>query len=391
MSSRGGRIVALLSALGGTVVGVGACTVPVALPGVTSGDASTGSPPGSTDDGSPPDVNDSDAAPSSDRPSTPAPRDGSEREVSCEPRTRTFDYRIERPQVIIAVNRSISMLMTMFGTERMRDAVRDELVPVLATLEGGIEFGYSEFPAHATCNQASGCCASDVLLGPSPRRSLDIEKQLTCLKGATGCFEAPPDAPIGEALAKIRTFAVTMIDAGSDVFALVITDGAPSCAGDPNPCDSASTAAARLLNSVAGKTIVLGVGDGARPGNVCLDNLARAGGLGRQGSPAYPWAGDPSVLRTRIEEALAPVKALTCRLTPTGDSGTASVNVLVGDQRLPRDTTGKEGWNFDPPGSDDIRFYGSACDALLAGATTRDEIVVQQTCTKCQGMPLTCP
>jgi hypothetical protein len=285
----------------------------------------------------------------------------------------------------------MSMLMNMFGTKRTRDAVRDELIPVLADLEGGIEFGYSEFPAHSTCSQISGCCASGVLLRPSTLRALDIDKQLSCPKGATGCFEAPADAPIGDALAQIRTFFAPMVDAGTDLFVVVITDGAPSCMADPTACDDASTAATRLLNTVAARTIVIGVGDGAKPGNMCLDNLAKAGGLARQASPPYSWAADPTVLRAQIEEALAPIKALTCRLTPTGASGTENVSVFVHGQRLARDTTGKEGWNFDPPGSDEIRFYGSACDGIRSAATARFEIVVQQRCTKCTGMPLACP
>jgi hypothetical protein len=391
MRSSAGRCSAPLAALGGAAALLCACTVVVPLEGVSAGDG------GISDAEEPaPDLAGKDA------PGGPAmadsgagPRDAGGSEAgpaACEPHFRRIDYRIERPQVLLTVSRSMSMLMKMFGPKRLRDAVRDELFAVIVDQEGGIEFGLSEFPAQGMCTQTSGCCASGVLQRPSAINAKDIERQLMCPKTGTSCFEAPPDAPIGDALAQIRAFYNPMVDPSTDVFVVVITDSAASCMADPTACDSAKAEAARLYNSLSIKTIVLGVGEAAKAGNTCLDDLARAGGVAKQGSPAYAAAADPGHLKAAIQEALAPVTALTCRLrTPSVINTTDSiVGVWADGMRLQRDPTGKEGWNFDPPGSDTIRFYGAACDALRAGFTSRGEIEVQQRCMRCNGKVM-CP
>ena len=167
-----------------------------------------------------------------------------------------------------------------------------------------------------------------------------------------------------------------------------------SCqAADPMACDAASEAS-QLFNLARARTIVLAVGDEAKS-NACLESLAMAGQLSRAGmTRATPGRRNPGELRKQVEEALLPVKQETCRITLTVSPGkTDGMVVAVNGHDLTRDPTGKDGWNFEPAGSTDIRLYGSACERVQAGFTQENEIRVWQPCMRCNGPngPIQCP
>jgi hypothetical protein len=393
MRSRG-RVLALLTAIGGVAAVSGACTEMIPLPrGATPGDDATvpvvvtshEQDAAEPDGGSTADAGAiSEVGPSS-------PTDAGD-DASCSKVWLKQSFDLQRPQLVIAFDRSQSMMTKMFGNKRRRDAVRDELMPVLRNLEGGVEFGYTEFPMRGACNPATTCCASKVILQPSADNAFGIEKQLSCTTAGPTCLESPAARPVADVLAHVRDFFTPTFDPDKESFVLVVTDGAPSScvAGDPMACDAASEAT-QLFNLTKARTIVLAVGEEAKS-NACLDSLAMAGQLPRPSTtPPYAWAADAAELRKVVEEALLPVKDETCRITLTVSPGnTDHMDLTVNGRSLTRDPAGKEGWNFDPVGTTDIRLYGSACERVQAGFTQENEIRVWQLCARCNGS-IVCP
>jgi hypothetical protein len=386
-----GGFVGLTAALGAAAA-FSACTVTVPLTGVSSEEDAAAQPPA-------PSARDTGVADASESPpdALVARDSGGGEMVSCESRDVWLDpYSMERPQMFVAVGRSLSMLMKTFGTKHLRDAVRDELVPALGDLEGGVRFGYLEFPAHGACNPAAACCSSGIVLFPSTYRAGDILAQLTCPKGApaSACFEAAPDNPIADALVQVRIYKNRMVDSSnSQSFVLLITDGSASCGSSTTSCDDAVAEATRLNDTLGIATIVVGVGDGAKPPNPCLEKLAQAGmgPMRPAGMPAYIAVSQPSDLKPAIKEALAPLLPYTCRLVPTGRGAVNGITVFFHNQVLTQVKDSPEGWwEFDAPNSEAIRIHGKACDSLRAGFKGAAEVDVQQRCMRCNGRT-TCP
>jgi hypothetical protein len=388
-----GRFLALLTALGGVTAVSGGCTEMIPLPGaVSAGDDATVPVVAPSDqDAAQADAADIADAGAAGEGGPSAPRDAASDGV-CGKVFVKQAFDLQRPQLVVAFDRSQSMMTKMFGTKRRRDAVRDELMPVLRNLEGGVELGYAEFPMRGDCNPVTTCCASKVILQPSADNAFGINKQLSCTTADSTCLQSTAFRPVAGALAHVREFFMPTFDPDKESFVLVVTDGPPtSClAADPMACDAASEAT-QLFNMTKARTIVLAVGEEAKS-NACLESLAMAGQLPRAGmTPSYPWAADSGELRKVVEEALAPVKQETCRITLAVSPGsTDKMDVTVNGHSLTRDPTGKEGWNFDPVGSTDIRLYGSACERVQAGFTQENEIRVWQLCARCNGTIL-CP
>jgi hypothetical protein len=375
MRARSGRNWAVGAALAATVV---ACTTQVPLPGAVTihRDAAVDM------DDPPPDAGKKDAAPL-DRPKDMV--DPS----TCSDETKFKNFNIRRPQVIVVFDRSYSMTKK-FGTQSRLTVARDEVLNLIKAYQGGIAFGFMEFPSRNTCDVGVACCASRVLVPPFALNLDEIDHELRCDTAASGCFDLSVDSPTGDALMRVRNFFDQEPAADADRFAVLVTDGNPSCGTDTS-CDGTVAEAGRLADTTGVKTIVVALGEDVKT-SACLDTIAQAGGMGRATSPRYFWGGTAAELHQAATDAIAPVVDETCRLTfedlqpkPEKVSVWLRSNSIFNE--LPRDPNRKEGWNFDPPGSLEMRLYGTPCEKLRTGAVRSFDLHVGVSCTRCGSGP----
>jgi von Willebrand factor type A domain len=377
MRARSGRNWAVgAAALGATVV---ACTTQVPLPAaVTARDASVDVP------GDPP----VDAAARKDAAPVDRPKDMVD-PSTCSQETTYKKFTINRPEVMLVFDRSYSMTKK-FGTQSRLTVAREEVLDLLRAQQGGISFGFMEFPSRNACDVGVACCASRVLVPPFPQNLFEIEHELRCDTASSGCFDLSVDSPTGDALMRVRTFFDKEPAADADRFVLLVTDGNPSCGMDTS-CDGAAAEAARLADTTGVKTIVAALGEDVKT-SACLDMIAQAGGMGRATSPRYFWGGTAAELHQAVTDAMAPVIDETCRLTFLEDRPkpeTVSVWMRTNSffNEIPRDPSRKEGWNFDPPGSLELRLYGSPCDKLRTSTILKSDLRVGVSCTRCGSGP----
>jgi hypothetical protein len=345
-----------------------ACTERVPL---LSAEPAAGDPPPEVDAGAPGDS---------------APVDARQREVAesirCHEMTQHVRLESHNPEVVVALDRSFSM----FDGKRGRswwEAVRQELTAYMRNNEGGIMFGYEEFPARASCDRQTGCCGSRVLVPPLLNSSWEVERKLRCDSIADGCYTTTNHAPGADALAAIRTFYEGEPDPEPDRFVLLITDKEPACPADPDHCQEAGVQAAKLFSMGGVKTIVLGLGEQTRT-SACLETVATAGQTREPGATPFPWAAEPAQLKEQLARAMAPIEARACRFTVRSDiQNWQKISVTVNYMPLARDPSHKEGWDFDPPGTPEIQLYGAACTKLKCAQLEHRAVRASLDCTQC--------
>jgi hypothetical protein len=372
---RNGAVGAALGAAILSTLGSFACTTQVPLPGVTKG----------------PDGGAVDAEPAPAKPDAAAdkPRDTVD-PSTCKEETPYVNFDINRPEMMVAFDRSYSMTKK-FGAQTRLTSARQEVLDLVKANQGGIQFGFLEFPSRNACEQSASCCASPVLVPPANNNFFEVDHELRCDTAASGCFDLAVDSPTNDALFRVRRFFDQEPAADSDRFILLVTDGNPSCGTDTLICDKAATEAKRLADTTGVKTIVVALGEDVKT-SACLDSIAMAGGMMKPTSPAYAWGGTVAELHQAIGQAVAPVLDETCRLTfrtPPSKPEKVSVFMRSGSffDDLPRDPNDKEGWNFDPPGSLEMRLYGSPCEKLRTGQILKSDLRVGVTCTRCGSGP----
>jgi hypothetical protein len=357
----------------GAIWALGACTQQVPLLSVAPSTDGEAPEPEPEDAGAWPDGSRGDAQPSRDLGS----------DVRCEEYRRRVSLDFQSPHVIISLDRSFSMFEQKFRGRSWWEAVRQGLTNYLRNHDGAIQFGYEEFPARAgTCDgTTSGCCGSRVLVQPYLHSHHEIERKLRCDSAADGCFMTAVHAPAGDALSRIRQF-YEFSDA-EERFVLLITDKSPSCPTDPAQCEDAGREAARMFSTRGTKTIVLPLGEEARA-STCLETVAVAGQTRLQGATDFPWASDPGQVEAQLQRAMGVVVDRACRFSARIEpSRRDRLAITISFMPLPRDSSHKEGWDFDPPGSSEIQLYGSACTKIMDGAIEHSDVRAYTPCMQC--------
>jgi len=297
-------------------------------------------------------------------------------------------FEVAPPQAIIAFDRSVSMV------DSRVEAVRVQLKSALSLIDKAVQFGYLEFPDR-TCDGLMGACcvATDVLVPPAKSTGMTIDQQLACnANGRTcGTNNGPRRTPTGSALTHIADYYRLHVPPGSpDQFAIVITDGEPSCGGQDGVCREATRAAEDLFTNGV-RTFILGIGIDASPAvNVCLPQIAASGantsGPGNNNIQGidYPWAPetDAAQLRRAIDQIMAPIKARACVVTLAGprDRDT-DVAVTVNGAQVKFDKLHVDGWDFETRRK--VRIWGPRCDDIQAGKIDPKQVQAVETCKAC--------
>ena len=366
-------LLSLLAAL----AGLGACSVDVPLPSDRPDwDASAPLPvPDATvsePDGAPAAP---DAAPAGDAGDDP-------------PGTTCWEVAVPRemvpPRVVIAFDRS--------GTMSPRvEAIRKELTPALAALDGAVEFGYLEFP-DLTCDPAVGCCgASELLISPALGSGEAIGKLLACDANGRTCIVGPPRTPSDDALRKVEAYFTNTSSMDADRFVVMITDGAPSCGGIGDPCGKARSIARDLWQSnLSVRTAIFAISPQARFS--CLRGVSEVGGNvfrpANSTDPPFVYVEDvitPEIVKAAVAQLLSPISARSCVVKLAGRRDKpVDVTVRVNGIEVNHDLTHTDGWDYEPGRNNrQIRIYGPKCSQVQQGQLEPRNVQAIVTCEAC--------
>jgi hypothetical protein len=321
-----------------------------------------------------------------DRASDTGPPDAGP-DVTCTDSVQPHRLDLEYPEVVVALDRSFSMYNHRSAGRTWWTAAKEELLDYMRQTDGTIAYGYAEFPGRVTCDPSVGCCTRMPVL-PSLYSDRGVEAAWQC--NTQSCFETTDESPSGHVLSRIRShYEAEQAPVPEDRYVLLITDGAPSCAADPDECELAATQAARMFSMGGIKTFVLPLGDEAK-NSTCLADVAVNGQTRAPGATDFPWVVDAGKLAAKLREVMAPVAERICRFHVRGEiRNRDSLSVTVDYKPLPRDPTHKEGWDYDPSGSPEIWLYGSTCKKLQCSQLAQKDLRAEESCMQC-GSVLTC-
>ena len=168
-------------------------------------------------------------------------------------------------------------------------------------------------------------------------------------------------------------------------FILLATDGAPTCHPTlPNP-GSASDADGAVMAVEAAKTagfptFVVGVATSTDVGaDMTLSRAAVAGGYPRTVTPSYYPVTNTADLVTALGEIIGIVATCTFQIGPAPNAFTNVDKIDVfGDQnKILRDATRADGWDYTDTSHNTIEVFGPTCEAIKS-ATIRNVTVTFQ-------------
>jgi len=260
------------------------------------------------------------------------------------------------PNVLIVLDRSGSMDEALGTSTKWLVAV-DAVATLLANYGTAVRFGLVLYQRGNT-DCAPGNVRVDVGDGTA-----------TMINTVLGNTNPNGFTPIGDTLDGLINYA-GLEDTTRDNYILLLTDGSETCGGD------GVTAVTNLFNETPQvKTFVVGFGSGVDA--TALNDMAQAGGTALpSGPPYYYQADDAASLNMAFDSIGAAVLSCTYALSGTPDIDT--LHVFFDSIGVSRDTTHTDGWDYDST-SNQITFYGPACDSLKSGSVT--DLVVVSGCT----------
>lgn len=291
---------------------------------------------------------------------------------------QSFDVRRKPAEVLLVLDRSASM---QDEPERDDDDDDDDdsaaqvpskweiVVPALkeaiAATDGALSWGLKLFPE----GDETGECSEQ-----SYPRSIAVPiAPMNAAKVNQAIEDTDPNGdgtPTGDAIAEAVKY---LQGRGSDnpKYILLATDGDPSCAGTEKGGDEARPAARRAVETAAVSgfdTFVVGIATTKESSSETLTELAAAG----KRAPASGY-----YLASTQDELLAALNAITsaaasCRFPLSARPPNPDlVGVLVGADRVAKDTGHKDGWDYVDSDYTAVQLFGTACDKVKAsGADT---------------------
>jgi von Willebrand factor type A domain len=279
-----------------------------------------------------------------------------------------------RPEMLIVLDRSSSMLNLLNGVDRWTPSVAG-IKAITTNLDTRVDFGLMAFPG------AQACAPGTVQVPIEPMAAADISASLDGLE----LIQSTPTAQTLEAAraAVAQGSADPEARGVGGTYIVLVTDGAPNCSdgqtgggGGPDPVAVESTVAA--ISALAGdgvKTYVLAFGaanDAALA--TALDRMAVAGATGDT-------AHRPIENQNQIETEFGRIAgaALTCDLSLDAAVEDASYVAVTIDGNLVG-LNDANGWVLSADRTR-ITLQGSSC-AMLKDTTTNHAVKVEVRCTK---------
>lgn len=264
--------------------------------------------------------------------------------------------------MLIVLDRSTSMRDEIGGAGTKWEIAHEAIGRMLDDYAGQIRFGLMLYPGlDQACDEGEECGPGAVFVDVGPDTADAIRDFLA---GADTCSFGTPTA---EALEVLTDYA-GLEDTERANYILLITDGQSTC-DDPVP-----RVTALRDESPEIRTFVVGFGSSVDPDE--LGDMAEAGGTARSGDPPYYQADDDASLL----EALLSIGGgvLSCSFELSSVPPDEELLYIYFDEReIARDTTQTNGWDYDAD-TNQITFYGEACDDLQAGRV--GDLVVSYGC-----------
>lgn len=197
-----------------------------------------------------------------------------------------------------------------------------------------------------------------VTIGPDSAAA--IKEQLANLTTASS-------TPTAAAITVATNYLKTVNDNNNKAI-LLATDGQPNCANGTSGADdmAGATAAVTAANAAGFPVYVVGIG----PSVSNLNALAQAGG-----TDAYYPATSPEALGAALS-SIAKVVSATCTFKANATPPDKELVYVYVDKQLVTKNA-SDGWVFavSDPTSSTIELTGATCEKMLAGQSTRVEIV----------------
>jgi len=265
------------------------------------------------------------------------------------------------PNVLIVLDRSGSMNQDISGGTKWQVA-QQAISDLLMAYGDQILFGLMLYPGlDQACDTGMDCGPGNVFIDVGPDTAADIDM---FLGNASTCRFGTPTA---ENLDTLPSYP-GLEDTERANYVLLVTDGQSTC-NDPIPSVTA------LRNETPEiKTFVVGFGSGVDPTE--LSAMATAGGTARATDPVYYQADSAADLQAAFTAIAGNV--LSCSYTLSDVPPDPDLLFIYFDgTAISRDPTHADGWDYDPA-TNQITFYGAACDSLRSGAVT--DLVISYGC-----------
>jgi hypothetical protein len=276
-------------------------------------------------------------------------------------------------------------------TTRLRYIPRDMLIVQDRAIAGDQAAGWrdllSAMAGHVSANVATvswglyvfpkdgpACDAATVTTAPDLPITSDMVPHLIAhlAEGGTGGDGTPTAAAIAAGAAYLRTLPNEKLRT-----LLLLTDGAPSCAGtigalsdDAVQAQIDAVAAIAAANAEGLQTLVVAPSTATDVG--VLNALALAGGQPREGDLRF-------YTESTVQELFAASNHRACTIALANPPPVPrDVSVLLNGVGVPRDSLRMNGWEYADPPRMAIQLYGMWCQML--NTTVRQEITIVYGC-----------
>lgn len=276
---------------------------------------------------------------------------------------QTFPLNIERkaPNIHLVIDRSGSMSlnavtgMPPVGSETAKWADLSSTLTSLLDNYGtqANQWGMSLFP---TTHDFRSCTAGSIAttMG-APATVIPQIKSEIAAYNATNLLSYNGKTPTTAAMQGVRDN-VQFNDASRNNYVVLMTDGMPNCAGDPE-AGVTPVISALYAQSPAVRTFVIGFGTDAQSNPALLNSWAIAGHTERSGAVKYYQAGDAAALQQAFQDIVVGVASCTFNLT----SVPANPNLVVGYiNGNPVANSLIDGFTYDAA-TQSVTFHGLSC------------------------------
>lgn len=231
-----------------------------------------------------------------------------------------------------------------------------------------IDWGLYTFPADGSAC-ADGTVSTTIDLPPLSGATTHVIAHL--IAAGTGSGGTPTAAAIDVAAAAMRARTTS-----NPKFLMLVTDGAPTCAGraaplSADPAQAQADAVAAIAAAHAAGLPTLVVAPSTATDVAALNALAVAGGYANAGDIRFDTESTISErVSTPTDTAVGCALWLGAALPPVPDK----VSVILNGAMVPRDRSHAMGWDYTDSTARSITLYGAWCDTWLTKQSSELDI-----------------
>jgi hypothetical protein len=274
------------------------------------------------------------------------------------------------PNLLIVLDRSCSM-RKLVGTQTKWQIAVAALEYLTTQFSGKIRFGLTLFPDTVTPDCKQGAIPIPVAPGN--------EAAIQDLLDASLASSDPnyPDGPCVTNIDTALTQAATepaLDDPERKSFILLVTDGKQAGCSAAGGDQGTTQAITDLYQNRGVPTFVVGFGAEIDPAQMNI--FAAAGGVPNPDPNVdYYQAEDQTSLQAAFDSIATQTLGCTYVLDKTPDDPDKIYVFFDNTQEVPRDSSHQNGWDYDPS-TNQVTFYGEACEDLKTGTVTDVDIVL---------------